>query len=380
MIPKGKRPPNRRALILAAAADLFYRDGYARVTMADVAAAVSVGPSALYRHFTSKSELLVQVVLAGITPFEQALAGQDVVDRLAEAALDQRQLGVLWQREARHLPAADRRMLRHRLRDSMETYAQLVRGERSATQATFLALATFGMLTSLSYHRLELPRDECVRLLADLVRAIADADVPQIGPAPPQINGLPAQSRREALLSTAAVLFADNGYATASLRKIGASVDIAGPSIYHHFDSKLELLVAVMNRGAEWLRMDLVNDLAAASSPADALSRLIRSYTGFALEHRELVDVLVTEVPQLPEPDRHRARQLQHDYVSEWVHLLRSQNPELDDVRARIRVQAVLAIVNDIARTPRLRRAAGIADALHAAGSAVLNRPAIVGA
>ncbi|WP_222853702.1 TetR/AcrR family transcriptional regulator [Fodinicola acaciae] len=371
---KGKRPRNRRALILAAAADLFYRDGYARVTMADVAAAVSVGPSALYRHFRGKAELLVDVVVAGVEPFEQVEAGEDMLAKLAVVAVQQRQLGVLWQRETRHLPAADRRMLRHRLRNGMAAYARHLRANRdlSPTQATFLALATFGMLTSISYHRLELPHDEYARLLTELGDAIARTDLPDIGSAPRESTRLAARSRREALLATAAVLFADNGYATASLRDIGAGVDIAGPSIYHHFDSKLELLVAVMNRGAEWLRMDLARALAAASGAADALSQLIRSYAGFALEHRELVDVLVTEVAHLPEPERHRARQTQHDYVSEWVHLVRSQNPALDDTCARIRVQAVLAIVNDIARTPRLRHADGIADALHAVGTAVL--------
>ncbi len=59
---RGTRPANRRQLIIAAAADLFSRRGYAGVGMGDVAEAVAIGPSALYRHFRGKQDLLAAVV------------------------------------------------------------------------------------------------------------------------------------------------------------------------------------------------------------------------------------------------------------------------------------------------------------------------------
>src|SRR5260370_10623824 len=58
---RGPRPANRRQLIIAAAADLFSRKGYAAVGMGDVAEAVAIGPSALYRHFRGKRDLLAAV-------------------------------------------------------------------------------------------------------------------------------------------------------------------------------------------------------------------------------------------------------------------------------------------------------------------------------
>ena len=56
--PRGTRPRNRREQIRSAAAALFYERGYEQVSVADVAESVNVGPSALYRHFSGKSELL----------------------------------------------------------------------------------------------------------------------------------------------------------------------------------------------------------------------------------------------------------------------------------------------------------------------------------
>ena len=59
---RGTRPSNRRQLIIDAATDLFCRRGYANVAMGDVAEAVAIGPSALYRHFRGKQDLLATVV------------------------------------------------------------------------------------------------------------------------------------------------------------------------------------------------------------------------------------------------------------------------------------------------------------------------------
>ena len=71
---RGKRPRNRRELILSAAGDQFASRGYEHVTLGDVARAVGVGPSALYRHFSSKEELLTEVLLAAMRPLADVLS------------------------------------------------------------------------------------------------------------------------------------------------------------------------------------------------------------------------------------------------------------------------------------------------------------------
>src|SRR5260370_30093259 len=100
---RGPRPANRRQLILDAATDLFSRKGYAGVSMGDVADAVAIGPSALYRHFRGKQELLATVVAEALDTLDEAIANAEdehpphVVHALATAVLEHRTAGVLWQ-------------------------------------------------------------------------------------------------------------------------------------------------------------------------------------------------------------------------------------------------------------------------------------------
>ncbi|WP_432824719.1 TetR/AcrR family transcriptional regulator [Dactylosporangium sp. CA-092794] len=365
---RGTRPRNRRTLILAAAADLFVRRGYDQVGVGDIAEAVAIGPSALYRHFPGKQHLLREVIAAGVAPLRELVDDLDVGDRaaalrrLAALALDERHLGVLWQREARHLPADDRaavlaginaveRGLAARVRD--------LRPELGGPAADLLARCLVAVLTSPSFHRLELPRPEHDELLAGLAAAVLDSPVPAglpgapPGPAP---AGLVPDSRREALLMQAVRLFAAHGYAAVGNDDIGAAVGIAGPSIYNHFASKIDLLNTAFDRGAAVLFTDLSAAYRTAGSPIEALHRLVRSYLAFTHANHDLVSLLITEIGHLPGAGQHRARQTQHDYISEWVHLLRADRPGVDPTHARARVHAVLGIANDAARTPHLRR------------------------
>ena len=57
------------------------------------------------------------------------------------------------------------------------------------------------------------------------------------------------EQTRERLLTTAAELFADQGYAGTSIRDIAREVGVTVGAIYVHFPSKERLLVAVYEEG-----------------------------------------------------------------------------------------------------------------------------------
>lgn len=107
--------------------------------------------------------------------------------------------------------------------------------------------------------------------------------------------------------------------------------------------------------------MELDVALAAATDEDDALARL-----HLATHRRDLVDVVVDDLRQLPEADMHRARQSQLDYVAERTDLLRTVRPDLDTTAARILVQAALMIVNDASTTRRLAGRPGFPAAIRA--------------
>ncbi|MGP4021595.1 TetR/AcrR family transcriptional regulator [Saccharopolyspora sp. 5N708] len=380
---RNTRPRNRRAMITAAAADLFYRLGYARVGMSDIAEAVGVGSSALYRHFAGKQQLLTRVVLDELHPFSAITARvadhdlDQVVAQLAAAALDHRQLGVLWQREARHLPEEQRDVLREELRGVASGLAEVARAfrpELTGADARFRAWCMFSVLTSPSYHQVDLSRREFEQLLRAMVVVIGTQ--PPLRFAARRPAGLDQRSalfagrasRRRLLLSAAMRLFSDAGYTKVTTEDVGAAAGIAGPSLYNYFASKQELLGAVITRGNAWLEVELERTLANTPAADDALRELLRSYITFAFDHGGFIDILVSEVNHLPDAERHRARQTQHAYVAEWVGLLCEARPELDPVRSRILVQAALTAANDMARTGSVRDV----DALLRVGSALM--------
>lgn len=384
---RGTRPRNRRALILAAAGDLFYRRGYDQLTMGDLAEAVGIGPSALYRHFSGKQHLLREVLTDGLAPVRDLLTTLDVTDRatalgrLGTLALDHRPLGVLWQREARHLTPADRAAFRGELHGIGALLTGHVRTLRPALRpagAELLAWAVLAALTSVSFHRLDLPRPDYDELLARLAGAVLDAPLPAGFAAPPPPRSGPEltpASRREALLLEAVRMFATRGYGAVGIEEIAAAVGISGPSVYNHFPSKLDMLVTALRRGAAVLLTDLSAAYRTAVDAGDGLRVLARSYLGFTQAHPELVDLLITEIDHLPEEQRRLVRQTQHDYITEWVHLLRTVHPDLDPTVARVRVQAVLTVANNAARTPRVRGNPALPAALEAIAARLLDLP-----
>ncbi|MCP2280591.1 TetR/AcrR family transcriptional regulator [Nocardia amikacinitolerans] len=372
---RGTRPTNRRALVVSAAAELFARDGYANVGVGQVADAVAVGPSALYRHFRNKRDLLHAVVTEALATFETLLGDvrehpADAISVLAAAVLAQRRIGVLWRRESRHLDGAARRELRGRLRAVGARLADVLRARRpelDPVRADMLAWSALAVATSISFHRLRLPGDRFEQLLAEMMTAVADAEIPALerrGARPADTADRWYPSRRAAILDEASRLFDRYGFAGVGMEDIGAAVGIAGPSVYNHFASKAEILTELFARGNLILQADLQRDLARATSAADALHRLVGSYTAYSLENPALIRLLVTsEADQLGQEESHRMRGAQHEYVSEWVGLVRGHHPEMDPIEARIRVHAALGAVNDIAATPHLRASGGIEEA-----------------
>lgn len=384
--PRGTRPRNRRALIVAAATELFYRRGYDQLGMSDIAEAVAIGPSALYRHFSGKQDLLRTVIAEGFEPVHELVNRLDLTDRatslprLATLALDHRELGVLWHREARHMRQADVDALRsdlHAIARVLTSRVLLARPRLSRAAADLHAWATLAILMSTSFHHLDLPRPAYDELMAEMVGAALDTELAEFPAAqrPPASAATPRllpHSRREALLAEAVRMFAREGYTGVGIEDIGAAVGIAGPSIYNHFPSKLDMLLTALNRGTAVLYMDLTSSLGTAADAPDALRKLVASYVHFTLRHHDIVDLLITETEQLPEDERHALRQAQHDYISEWVRLLRIMHPQYDQTAARIRVHAAITVANDAARTPHLRGNPAMAGALEAMCARIL--------
>ncbi|WP_166459691.1 TetR/AcrR family transcriptional regulator [Amycolatopsis pithecellobii] len=366
MPARRRRPRNRREQILTVAACRFGDLGYHRVSMADIAAAVDIGASALYRHFRGKQDLLVAVVDDTLTELEGLVDDRAddlpaIVDALAHAALRRRHFGALWDRDLAYLPERDRHRLQSRMRALVSRVADLVAADAvgPAGEARLRAHALWAVLASPSRHRVDRDAARFAELLGQAAMAAVRAPLPtEPTLAPRQLPGAKPQlpvSRREAILTAAIRLFDRQGYPTVGLTDIGAAAGIAGPSIYNHFASKTEILSAALARGNEALWLALHHALTTADGVEDALEQTIDSYVTFAVNNPAMVSVLLSEVINLPAEQHDTYQRSQQAYVNEWVALLGRSQPHLPEPEVRLLVHAALGVTNDLVRVRLLQ-------------------------
>lgn len=181
------RDPERKNRILSAAADLLARRGFHAVSIAEIGGAAGITGSGVYRHFDSKSAVLVALfdrVIDNLLSDEQAILERDhdLADALdlliagqIEFVVGQRELAQVYYNEINHLPDEDRRRLRRKQRLYLEEWVHLVdelRDDLSDTDARAVVHAAIGAIQSPLFHNTGLAEDRLRTLLSNSARAI----------------------------------------------------------------------------------------------------------------------------------------------------------------------------------------------------------------
>lgn len=382
---KKSRPPDRKKLILAAAEMQFVERGYEHVTLEEIAVSVEIVPSALYRHFSGRSEILREIVKQASGKIHEVLLDTDFTDpakalvKISQFLLDNKSFGVIWGREVKHLPIEQRLLLHPIVRDiesEIAIHVHEYRPDLDFLTCELVAASIFAVLLSPSFNHLKISRDRHVALLTKLSLTVLNSPINsnlKTESGSKHRLGLISYSRREALLQKAIQLFSERSYASVNIEDIGSSLGIAGPSCYNYFSSKVQILETAFERGTSHLFLGVTESLSGSGTPEVALRSLIKSYVHFGFSHPDLVDVLITETRNLPEDVRKATIFAQQSYIDEWVHLLSVINKELDLIAARAQVQAALSLVNDIVRTRHLRQAINSREAVIDICKAVLD-------
>ena len=161
--PIVQRGSGRRAQILAVAAELFAKQGYHGVSIADLGAAVGVSGPALYRHFDGKDALLAEMLISISEHLleggqERAAAGGDpqevlvaLVNFQADFARREPELIVVQDRDLANLPEEPRHTVRQLQRRYVEIWVDALRKlhpELSYEAARVAAHGAFGLLNS----------------------------------------------------------------------------------------------------------------------------------------------------------------------------------------------------------------------------------------
>ncbi|AEF42412.1 TetR/AcrR family transcriptional regulator [Hoyosella subflava] len=386
LVPR-KRPRDRKKTILSTATRLFIARGYHQVSMADIADAVGVTPTALYRHYRNKEELLEQTLLTAARGVSDTLVACDpapevMLRTLAKVALSARGVHPLLRREVRHLHPAHQRAIAEAVVSSVRALSRTVRAMRpelAASQARFLAWCIAWVMGSISYHRADIPDAECEQLLAQIARDVVNA-LPVTVPYPLLIAEGDAERlaeadasgvRSEELIAAATRLFAEQGYAGTTIEDVAARAGMVGPSIYHYFPRKSDLLKVVLDRCARWIDGYTSRAVSESGAPEDTVRSIMRYYAEFSVAHPGLIAVAATEPMHLArEGKASRSRDIQRDGVTSWATLLQYSKTGMTRAEARLRVIAATTVVNNsVLRRPF---GAGRADDLTAVGLRIL--------
>jgi AcrR family transcriptional regulator len=172
--------------------------------------------------------------------------------------------------------------------------------------------------------------------------------------------GRPRPSRRDELLTVAADLFAERGFAKVTVDDIGNAVGVSGPALYHHFDGKESLLGEMLVRISELL-LTKATTIVDNVSLHEALDPMIAMHVDFAVDNRSLITVHFRDLVQARKGDQRRVKDLQGAYVDIWVDIVAAQHVTvLDNKEVRAAVHAVLGLINSTPFSGRLRRDAHV--------------------
>ncbi|MEQ8841973.1 MAG: helix-turn-helix domain-containing protein [Acidimicrobiales bacterium] len=158
-----RRPSNRRELILEAAIELFHQHGYPATGVDDIGKAVDVSGPAIYRHFSSKEEILLEAIQLAADEVHEANNNartggggptsvlEGYVRAYARVAIERSALISVWTSEARHLSSDRRSPMSRRLRawsNEWNDELRKVRTDLSAEQARILVAGAIGLIST----------------------------------------------------------------------------------------------------------------------------------------------------------------------------------------------------------------------------------------
>lgn len=119
---------------------------------------------------------------------------------------------------------------------------------------------------------------------------------------------------KQAILDAAVQLFGAKGFEQTSLREVADMVGITKASLYYHYASKLDLLLAIIDPIIDHMR-DIVTDIDAVPYDDEGIRAVLRTYLRGMIRHRAagalcvrdtaaIVNAIADRYPDLMEPTR----------------------------------------------------------------------------
>ena len=121
---------------------------------------------------------------------------------------------------------------------------------------------------------------------------------------------------RQEILRTAARLFQQRGYDATSMNDVAAALKLSKGGLYHHFQSKDEILFEIMKHAMEITQERVINPVRSIDGAEDRLRALIRLHIEVVLSPRDReITVMLHENHPLPAEYRRLINARKKEYV-----------------------------------------------------------------
>ncbi|MES2936722.1 MAG: TetR/AcrR family transcriptional regulator [Pseudomonadota bacterium] len=137
----------------------------------------------------------------------------------------------------------------------------------------------------------------------------------------PGERALQRESKRQAVLQTAAKLFNERGYHATSLDDIAERLHVTKPTLYYYVKSKDDILLECVRTALEMMREEIDAVRAAGGRALDQLVACMRSYSNVVTQEFGKCVIRIGEDP-LPAARRKELRRLKAGIDQQFRHLL----------------------------------------------------------
>ncbi|MCD4686277.1 MAG: TetR/AcrR family transcriptional regulator [Anaerolineae bacterium] len=124
----------------------------------------------------------------------------------------------------------------------------------------------------------------------------------------------------EEIIRAAALVFHRKGYHGSTMAEIAAEVNLTAGSLYHHFPSKQDLLVAVLDAGMAQITAEVQTLVGLDGPPADVLRQIVHLHVRSIIENVNIAAAMIFEgralldVPDVRDPVIRQRDQLEGLY------------------------------------------------------------------
>ncbi len=153
---------------------------------------------------------------------------------------------------------------------------------------------------------------------------------------------------REGILEAAARIFSEKGFDATSMQDIAQAVHLQKASLYHHFSSKQEILVGILDQALDLINNRLEIVLSQPSSADEKLREAMISYVQTIAENQNLAGVLLLELRSL-DPElkaRHAPRREKFEHLWRDLIVEGHQQGVFIDIDPSLTGRAILGVMN----------------------------------